>query len=156
MSKLSLKGVLLGGITDIVATNILALPIIVYVMLTHIDLAHLPSNQVAPAVVAALHASIPLNALQILVGSVCSILGGYVGARVAKHDELLNGALTSVLCMAFGIYSLSGGSRSAPVSLSLMSFIASPALGLLGGYLRSRQKRAKGAMLPPTIAIANQ
>jgi hypothetical protein len=156
MRKLSLIGVLIGGITDIVATNILALPIIGYVMLTHADLAHLPSNQVAPAIVTALHASNPLNVLQILVGSVCSILGGYVGARVAKHDELLNGALTSVLCLAFGIYSLSGGSRSTSISLSLMSFVASPALGILGGYLRLRQSRANNAMLPPTTAIANQ
>ena len=97
MSKLSFKGVLVGGITDIVASNILALPIIVYSMLTKIDLAHLPGNEVAPAITAALRANGPLFALGTLLGMGCSILGGYVGARLAKHAELLNGALTSFL-----------------------------------------------------------
>src|SRR5580700_4868459 len=67
VSKLSFKGVFVGGITDIVATNILAIPIIVYLMQTKIGLAHLPSNQIGPAVTAALHANGPLFALGTLL-----------------------------------------------------------------------------------------
>ena len=156
MSKLSFKGVLVGGITDIVASNLLAIPIIVYLMLTKIDLAHLPSNQITPAITAALHANGPLFTLGTLLGMGCSILGGYVGARLAKHDELLNGALTSFLCLAFGIYSLSKGSGSTSTSLVLMSLVASPMLGLLGGYLRARQKRDGGATLQPAPVIVNE
>jgi hypothetical protein len=154
MSKVSFKGVLVGGITDIIASTILALPIIVYVMLTKIDLGHLPSNQVGPAITAALHANGLLFASVTLIGMGCSILGGYVGARLAKHDELINGSLTSVLCLAFGIYSLGTGTGSTSTSLEfLMTVVASPVLGLMGGYLRARQKRDDGATLQPTTVV---
>ena len=64
MRKISIKGVLLGGITDVLNTNILAIPLIIYVM-AKMDWSHTPKDQ--------------LNA---------AILGGYVAARLAKHDEL--------------------------------------------------------------------
>lgn len=118
--------------------------------MTKIDFAHLPSNQIGPATTAALHADVPLFALATLFGMGCSVLGGYVGARLAKHDELLNGALTSVLCLAFGIYSLGQGTASTSLEF-LMTVVASPVLGLLGGYLRARQKRNGGAALQPVI-----
>ncbi len=156
MSRLSFKGILLGGITDIVATNILALPIIVYLMFGKMDLAHLPSDQVTPAITAALQSNRPLFALSLAIGCACSVLGGYVGARLAKHDELLNGALTSFLCVGFGIYSLVMGTGSGSPALSLLGFTPSPALGLLGGYLRAKQKRPDAGAPQPIAAIANQ
>jgi hypothetical protein len=36
-----------------------------------------------------------------VLGTVGSIIGGYVGAWLAGHDETLNGALSSWLCLAF-------------------------------------------------------
>ncbi len=32
-----------------------------------------------------------------ILGGIFSVLGGYVAARIAKHDEVLNGALSSIL-----------------------------------------------------------
>jgi hypothetical protein len=156
MSRLSFKGILLGGITDIVATNIFALPIIVYLMFRKMDLAHLASDQVTPAITAALQSNKPLFALSLMIGSACSVLGGYVGARLAKHDELLNGALTSFLCLGFGIYALTTGTGSGSPTMKLLEFTASPALGLLGGYLRAKQKSPDADAPQPTAAIANQ
>jgi hypothetical protein len=78
-----------------------------------------------------------------------------VGARLAKHDELLNGLLTSFFCLAFGAYSLVQTNGTSSIWLSVMGFVASPFLGLLGGYLRARQKRSKGTMLQSTPVIAN-
>jgi hypothetical protein len=149
MTKLSLKGIVVGGVTDIVATNIFAIPVVVFLM-TKLDLAHSSSDQVQNAIIAALHANTPLYALQILIGMACSVLGGYVGARLSKHDELLNGSLTSFLCVAFGLYALTVSKGSSSLLLHLSGFVASPALGLLGGYLRLAQKRAIKTILQPT------
>ncbi len=73
-----------------------------------------------------------------------SVLGGYIGALIAKHDELLNGALSSFLCVLSGVYALFTGSH--PVYLILLEILAliiSPLLGMLGGYLRFKQKSRK-------------
>jgi hypothetical protein len=148
MSKFSLKGIVVGGITDILATNIFAIPLMGY-LLTRIDVNHLSRNQIQTTLVATLQANTPLYMLQLLVGMACSVLGGYVGARFAKHDELLNGSFTSFLCVAFGLYSLTEG-RGSGSPLASIGFVASPCLGLLGGYLRLAQKRSGETRLQPT------
>ena len=112
MKKISIKGVLVGGVTDIVATNILTLPILIYAT-NKLDLARASPEQLQ----AALHANAFLYVLQLLIGFGCSALGGYVAAWLAKHDELLNGPLSSFLCIAFGIYSLAAKPVSMLVSL---------------------------------------
>jgi hypothetical protein len=88
MNKISVKGVLVGGVTDIVATVILTIPLIVYMIAT--ELTGSPKDQPQAAVMAAIRANTLLYGLQSLVGLACSVLGGYVAARVAKHDELHN------------------------------------------------------------------
>ena len=69
MKKISIKGVLVGGVTDIVATNILALPILIYAT-NKLDLARASPEQLQ----AALHANTFLYVLQLLIGFGCSAL----------------------------------------------------------------------------------
>ena len=95
MNKISVKGVVVGGVTDIVATVIFTLPLIVYLIAT--ELTGTLKDPLQAAVVAAIRANPLLYGLQSLIGLACSVLGGYVAARVAKHDELLNGLLASFL-----------------------------------------------------------
>ena len=137
MSKVSVKGVLIGGIVDIVTSVVLGLPFALYAMLK-VDLSHTPNAQASAAVTAAIHANVPLYVAQLLVGLVCSVLGGYVAAWLAKHDELLNGGLSSVLCVAGGIYVLATGKDSNPHWLQALLLVASPLLAILGGDLMRR------------------
>jgi hypothetical protein len=155
MSKLSFKGVVVGSITDMVATAILSIPVVVYILVTKIQLSNMSQDQVQAAVAAALQANRLLYVCLFLVGSGCSVLGGYVGARLAMHDELLNGSLTSFLCVGGGIYSLAAGIGSSSLLLHLVGFVISPALGLLGGYLRLWQKRGSGTTIEPTQSMAS-
>jgi hypothetical protein len=67
------------------------------------------------------------------------VLGGYVSARIAKHDELLNGALSSILCVGGGMYAVISGSAADDLWMHLVFLPLSPALGTLGGFLRMRQ-----------------
>lgn len=84
-----------------------------------------------------MHANPILYASQLFIGFARSILGGYVAARIAGREELLNGAL-SWLCISFGVYGFFAGSAH-DAALEIGGFIASPAAGLLGGYVRQKQ-----------------
>ena len=45
-------------------------------------------------------------AMHFLVGAACSVLGGYVAARIAKRDEILNTAVSSFLCVGMELYAM--------------------------------------------------
>lgn len=142
MGKISIKGVLIGGVVDMVASVALGLPFAIYALLK-VDLSHTPNTQVSAAVTAVIHGNVPLYTAQLLVGLACSVLGGYVAAWLAKHDELLNGALSSVLCVALSIYTISTGKDSNPHWLQVLLLVASPLLALLGGDLMRRLRRRR-------------
>jgi hypothetical protein len=128
MHRISLKGVAIGNIADIVATYVVMLPLMIYFAAS----SGLPPDRI-------LKESTVLYASFAILGGACSVLGGYVSARIAKHDELLNGALSSILCVGSGIYALISGSAANDLWMHLAFLPLSPALGALGGYLRSRQ-----------------
>jgi hypothetical protein len=136
--RVSIVGVAIGGITDVVASSVLALPVVAYVMAKY-DLFHLATGPTA--IPSLIHSSPWLYGLQLGIGLGCSVLGGYVAARIAKHDELLNGVLSSFLCTAIGVYSVMSGKDSQSVVVQIFLLAAAPAFALLGGYLRQTQKR---------------
>jgi len=146
--RVSIVSILVGGITDVVASNVLALPVVVYVMVK-CDLFHSAKGSVA--IDSSIHSSAWLYGLQLGVGLGCSVLGVYVAARMAKHDELLNGVLSSFLCTAIGVYSVMSGKDSQSVFMQIFLLATAPAFALLRGYLRqthNRRGRAPGAMGP--------
>lgn len=65
-----------------------------------------------------------------------------MSARVARHDEVLNGALASTLCVGLGIYAVVNGTGR--LWLDVLYLPLSPALAALGGYLRSLQTSPAG------------
>ena len=144
--RVGIWGVLVGGVVDIVSTGVFGVPYTVYVMATY-NLLHLPPNQVQSALMGTIYDHPALWVIGLLPGLAGSILGGYVAARIAKHDELINGALSAYLCMAGGVYEwISAKSplpHPFPLYVQILGFAGSPALGLLGGWLRLAQKRSK-------------
>lgn len=134
MKRISLKGVAIGSIVDIVATNIVVLPVMVYILISSE-----PSGLAADSARQVLMASSAFRVWSNILGALCSVLGGYVSARIAKHHEVLNGALSSILCIGFGVYALFSGSAADQVGLHLVFLPLSPALGAFGGYLSSRR-----------------
>ncbi len=143
MGRLSLKGVILGGITDVVATNVLSFPVILF-MTVSLGLAHVPQTQIGAAVAVAMRQG-PLGALLIFIGCACSVLGGYVAARIAKHDELLNGAVSAWLCVALGFAGFFLQQGTSHALQIVASELGAPLLGLFGGYLSLAQRRRLAA-----------
>lgn len=143
MKNISIKAVIIGAIVDIVSTNIFSIPFIIYLMVKIHNPANSDVKLTTDAMVGVIHASPVLFSVQILIGAMGSILGGYISAKIAKHDELLHGSLSSFLCVGSGFYALVTGSATESIFLILLGFIMSPTLGLLGGYLRARQTIAR-------------
>jgi len=137
--KISLKGVLIGGVVDVLSSSLLGIPLAIYAV-SKVDLAHTTKDQIASAFAAVSNATPWLYATQLLRGLTCSVLGGYVAARLAKHDELLNGALSAFLCVALGIYAIVSGKDSHALWVQILMFISAPVCGFFGGYLRLRHR----------------
>jgi hypothetical protein len=138
MQRISWKGVVIGNIVDILSTNIVVLPLTIYILASS---AH--SAGAGGSASAILMANSAFRIWSSILGGLCSVLGGYVSARIAKHDEILNGALSSILCIGFGVYALLGGGAAGHSALHLIFLPLSPALGALGGYLSSRRNARK-------------
>ena len=143
MRKVSLVGILVGGICDIATTNIVAF-LLMFDEAVYLRM-HSPEVDQTKALVAVLHSSFALRASLIVAGSLCSILAGYVAARIAKRSELLNGALSSSLGAGLGILSLATGRSSDPLVQQITAIAASPLFGAFGGFLCARRASRRAA-----------
>jgi len=143
MRRISIVGVITGGVVDIVATNIATIPLMIYVM-SSLGSPHISQSQLSAKMLTALHENPGLYAVQMAGGLGSSLLGGYVAALIAKREEILNGFLSSWLCVAFGIYGFTSGLDaldSSPWYVKAMLSVLGPICALLGGYLRLTQKK---------------
>ena len=98
MNRISLKAIIVGGLTDVGLSSLFTIALSAYVMTT-LGIAGGAREQVMLLIVQAIHRSVMLTLLQIVIGSACSVLGGYVAATIARRHEVLNGALSSSLCV---------------------------------------------------------
>lgn len=138
MKKISIKAVLIGGVVDVFSPAILALPLTLYVM-SRLDVTHIPQDRLSAAVTAAMHGNPLIYGIQLALGMAGSALGGYVAGLIARHDHMLNGALSSWLCLAIGVYTLSAGKNSHSLTMEILMLASSPVLALCGGYIASRR-----------------
>ncbi|MFZ0271253.1 MAG: hypothetical protein WB524_09895 [Acidobacteriaceae bacterium] len=125
MSRLSIKGAVLGGIVDVGSSFVLAIPVAIWIVFRH-GLNHHPAR---------IPESPGLSATNLIVGLFTSVLGGFVAARIARHDELLNGAASSWLCLLLAIVSIVIGLGNDTLVHKLLMLPAGPICGLFGGYL---------------------
>jgi hypothetical protein len=137
MNARSIAAVLVGGVVDIAATNVFALPLVMYVVFRD----HPAGPDATQTLLHTISSDPALVATSMVLGGLASVLGGYVAAWMAGRSHLLIGALSAYLCTAFGIAALVHGTPGVSLLQHLGGFTFSPALGLLGGYLRSLQTR---------------
>jgi hypothetical protein len=141
--KRSLLGVAVGGIVDVVTTNVFSVPVLLAVSIAAAMNGH-SKEYIQAATLAAVEGTGLTHLVLIGVGCVCSILGGYVAAWIAGKNELLTGALSAWLCVGIEIYALATNTSAAFPRAEIISLLPlSPALGALGGHLRGLQSRRR-------------
>jgi len=131
--RVSVAGFVIGGITYIFVSGVVGLPVVLYLQIKNSD-----------GTASILHSGGWFYWLQLAVGLGCSALGGYVAAWIAKHDDLLNGLLSSFVCSGLGLYSILPGKHAGSLLAQILLPAAAPAFALLGGYLRQVQKSPVG------------
>jgi hypothetical protein len=84
--------------------------------------------------------SIPLDSwyhiLALSLGLVLSVVGGYVCARIAKHNEYMLGAIQAAILITFGV-AMGGGTYPVPVH-ALLAVLS--AVAVIGGVWLGVQK----------------
>ena len=145
MRELSLLAIILGGVSDVVLSGILGVPLVIYTISTH-GLHALPKPQLQSAVTSAIHSDPLLYAAQLAIGAGCSVLGGLIAASIAKERRVVNGVLAAWLCVGIGVYSLVSGRDTPSPATHIALVIATPIFYFLGAVLRT--KLGKAALRP--------
>lgn len=145
MRGISIKAVIVGGITDIVTSTVLGIPLGIYVVASH-GLTNLHKDALRAAVVAAVHGSPLLYAAQLLIGFGASIFGGFVAASLARDNKRLNGILASWLCVGIGIRALvTGQDGMSPVVVAFMIAVT-PLCYFLGASLQGKRAASRSSL----------
>lgn len=147
MNRISFKGVIIGGMVDIFGSTLAALPLLVYAFIAA-DIGQLPQAAQVLALLDTIQNTLPLYLTVLVLGAAGSVFGGYLAALIAKHDEVLHGALSAFLCIALGVYSLLKGTVGGGPWTHALFFALSPALGAFGGYLRVRRRYPRRPDIP--------
>jgi hypothetical protein len=144
MQSISIRAVVIGGVSDIVLSNLFGIPLAIYVIASG-GLSHLPKDQLQGAVVSTMHGSPGLFAAQLAIGYGCSIAGGFIAAWIAKDRKLLNGVLAAWLCVGVGVYSLVLGKMSEPLPLTLLLIALTAFAYALGAWIKISMSRRRTA-----------
>jgi len=148
--------VVVGGVVDIVSTNLLTMPLLIYIGATN-DFTGVPREQIGARALALMSESPGIQAAGMFLGLSATVLGGYVSARLARRAEIRYGASSAWLCMASGVYGLVAQPGAAPLWQPALAFMLSPVFAALGGYLRLRQRRrgeGEGGGTMPVVVSA--
>ncbi len=140
MRSLSLAAIILGGIVDIFLSSALGTLLVFEAVYTR-GLNRVPKEQLQGAITSLMHNDARLYALQMSIGFVCSVVGGWVAASIAKERRVLNGVLASWLCVTIGIVSLLRRYDAMSTAAHALLIIATPLCYLLGATIRQKMSR---------------
>lgn len=135
MSELSIKGILLGVLTDIGGSTIAGI-ILMVIFGSSLVTEQMTEQELNEAILAMAQGK-GFMITSFIVGLFFTILGGYVAARVAKKGVYLNSGMVGVIGLILGV--LYAGETA--LWLDVAGIISVIPAALLGGYLaRSKVK----------------
>jgi hypothetical protein len=77
-------------------------------------------------------------------GSLFSVFGGYISARIAGNAEMKNASATGVLSALTGVVFLVLSPGSSPLWLDVLALVTIVPCAMLGGYLCQKNKGEEG------------
>ncbi len=125
MKSISWKAVIVSNVFDIVVSGLLgALALLCFLYARHEDLSLLTEDQLK-----GLLADPSIFWTGSVVGGAVSFTAGYLAATIARRAEMLNGALSSLLCVSGGIYALFSNSDAESAVQTVSLIFVSPGRG---------------------------
>lgn len=142
MRRVSFLAILVGGTISYLAPAVLAMPLAFLFGFRLVAAAHSP---------AALQHEIIWNPFYyygiLVIQLVCSVVGGYLAGVTARHDEVLNGLLSSIISVV--ITTLFHALDPHSFSIRLLKVLGIIVACGIGGYLCARKaRRSSPAPLP--------
>jgi hypothetical protein len=135
------KAVALGLLTDFGGTLVLV-NAIAFVYGVALATAGVPQEEIVQML-----ANMSTDSVYFWVGSIgggiCSVLGGYVCARVAAQSEYTLGVILAVLTLAIGF--VIGGDGSLDLGLTIVLNAATVAAVMIGAWIGKKRNRAARA-----------
>jgi hypothetical protein len=127
------KAVLVGAATDIAASTVIGVALVVLAAL----LAGPEGG--AEESVARLSESWTFLMISMILGGACTVLGGYVAGRIARHSFLKHALAAGALSLVIGIALFRGDDGPYAGLLALLGYGLHLPLALLGGWLAGRR-----------------
>ena len=137
MDRFSLKGIILAILLMLVLDTISGVALM-GVMGSHVLQEGLTDQQVNEAIAAVTH-NRDFLLWSLILGTLSTIVAGYVAARIAKKEPYLNAGVVGVLGIAIGLIF----SADYPLWFNVLGFLLVIPAALLGGHLaRPRIERS--------------
>ena len=128
------KAVLVGAAIDIAASTVTGIALVVVAaLLTG------PAAGGAEESVARLSESWTFLMISMVLGGACTVLGGYVAGRIARHSFLKHALVAGALSLVIGIALFHGDDGPYAGLLAFLGYGLHLPLALLGGWLARRR-----------------
>ncbi len=138
-----IRPIIIGAVVDYVATYaFITLYLIVYYIKDPLEKGGMPEEAFEKALKEMISSQEGLLAL-IVIGALCTVLGGYLAGRLAKSEEVKHGVLVGAVSLILGIVQtgMAGEASPVPYWYELLGYVLAIPAGALGGSFA--QGRAK-------------
>jgi ABC-type sugar transport system permease subunit len=105
MKKISIRGILIGGVIN-VGGSLLLTTVLVVSILTWLQYQAGSRAGYENLIMNDMKANPVYRTLYYLIVYISPVLGGFVSAKIARHNELLNGLLASILGLSVALHLL--------------------------------------------------
>lgn len=138
-----IRPIIIGAVVDYVATYaLITLYLIAVYMKEPLETGGLPAEALQEALREMLSSQEGLLVL-LVIGALCTVLGGYLAGRLAKSEEVKHGALVGAVSLIVGVLQTGMAGEASPVPYwhELLGYILAVPAGALGGSFAEGRAR---------------
>ena len=138
-----IRPIITGAIVDYVATYALITLYLIFVYMKEpLEEGGVPAEALQEALKEMLSSQEGLVDL-LIIGALCTILGGYIAGWIAGTEEIKHGALVGAVSLIIGLVQTGMAGEASPVPYwhELLGYLLAIPAGALGGSLAQRRAR---------------
>ncbi len=138
-----IRPIIIGAVVDYAATYaLITLYLILVYMKEPLENGGVPAEALQEALKEMLSSQEVLLDL-LIIGALCTILGGYVAGRIAGTEEVKHGALVGAVSLIIGILQtgMAGEASQVPYWHELLGYLLAIPAGALGGFFAQGRAR---------------
>jgi len=138
-----IRPIIIGAVVDYVATYaLITLYLIVHYMKEPLEKGGLSAEALQEALKEMLSSQEGLLAL-LVIGALCTVLGGYLAGRIAGTEEVKHGVLVGAVSLIIGFLQSGMAGEASPVPYwhELLGYLLAIPAGALGGSLAQGRAR---------------